>query len=69
MDFNLILEKSLLIKKIVFLHKNNYFFGFWAKKLILGGIWAKKPHFGGFSAKHTGLSKPPMTELCIQYGS
>ena len=38
-------DKSLLNKKVVFLHKNNSFLGFRTQKLILGGVLAQKPRF------------------------
>ena len=40
-----ILDKSLLNKKVVFLHKNNSFWGFRTQKLILRGVLAQKPRF------------------------
>jgi len=40
-NFNFILEKNLFNKKVVFLHKNNSFFGFRPKKLFLGELWPK----------------------------
>jgi hypothetical protein len=40
-NFNFILEKKLFNKKVVFLHKNNSFFGFRPKKLYLGELWPK----------------------------
>ena len=39
-NFNFILEKSLLNKKVVFLHKNNSFFGPRSLKVILAGVLA-----------------------------
>ena len=41
-NFNFTLEKSLLNKKVVFLHKNNSFWGIWAIKLIFRGVLAQK---------------------------
>ena len=38
-----ILDKSLLNKKVVFLHKNNSFLGFRTQKLILRCVLAQKP--------------------------
>ena len=43
-----ILDKSLLNKKVVFLHKNNSFLGFRTQKLILRGVLAQKPCFRHF---------------------
>ena len=47
-NFNFILGKSCKKKKVVFMHKNNSFFGLGDQKIILGGVCAKKTHFFHF---------------------
>ena len=65
LNFNFILEKSLFNKKVVFLHKNNSFFGFGALKLILVGVLAQKPHFLVIFARSDLALYRPVTDILI----
>ena len=72
-NLKFILDKSLLNEKVVFLHKNNSFWGFRTQKLILRGVLAQKTMFLGIFALTRRSSKascdPPYMQFCLKVSS